>query len=166
MKLFKSAIYKMQIWEDLEIAMEEGNVSDEMLQQMQDDLAELDIAINDKAVSIACVIKGCLADIEAYKVEKQRMDAKMKSATKTVNYLKDYMSDFLDKDIKIKDPKASISFRKSEKCIVNESATIPDEFKTIETVEKVKLNDIKAFIKSGEECDFAEIQTNFNIQVK
>ena len=132
--------------------------------------------LEDKAVSIAVMVKDLTADVQAFKTEEQNLATRRRRLEKSIESLKFYVAkELTDAGIsKIKDdPRAQISFRKSE------SVEIPDEQEFIDwaecfnrpdflnvktTIDKVALK--KSIKESGLECPFAQIVEKNNIQIK
>lgn len=155
---------------------ESGELDDIPETVVWDTLDALETELKDKAVSIAVIVKDLNADIEAFKAEEQNLAKRRKSLENHVESLKAYMSrELKDAGVTVikDDPRAQISFRKSE------SVEIPDEIEFIEWAEtfnrpdflntKITVNktNLKKSIKeSGLECPFAQIVEKNNIQIK
>ena len=126
-------------------------------QLLDDKINELAMALDDKMENIACYIKNLNADYEALKAEKQAIDKRMKTKQNKVEYLKKYLSTFMQaNDIpKFETPKCAVSFRKSTSVEVTDMTKIPKEY----IKEKVELSldktELKKFLKGKdiEECN-------------
>jgi hypothetical protein len=87
----------------------------------EEELAKLETALKaiedqreEKAIRIACMIKNMKADAVALKQEKDRLAKREKLTERGIERLKGYLSDFIEPGTKIKDPRASISWRASD----------------------------------------------------
>lgn len=141
-----------------------------------DTLDALETELRDKAVSIAVMVKDLNADIEAFKNEEQNLAKRRKSLENHVKSLKAYMSVEL-KDAGVTaikdDPRAQISFRKSESVEISdeiefiewaETFNRPDFLNTEITINKANLK--KSIKENGLTCPYAQIVEKNNIQIK
>jgi len=118
-----------------------------------------------KALSVAAMVRELTAEAEAVKAEKNRLADRQKSAEAKADRLKSYLSTFVNVGEKLSDARVSIGWRKSEKVIVRNAASIPDAYCKIERT--VSLSALKDAIKSGEYTGpDAAIAVNNNIQIK
>ena len=67
---------------------------------------------------------------------------------------------------KIEGMHAAISFRKSEKVVIDDLEKLPYEFKTLKTTVSADKKKLKEAIKNGEIIDGAHIEENKNLQIK
>lgn len=151
------------------IAMiENEEVTEEAMQEA------LEVIVDDfenKADSIASLIKDQNAYVAAVKEEKKKLDEKMKRVEKNTKWLKDYLSGEMHKvgKNKVETARNKISFRKSTQVIVDDETGLYEVYphfkKEVVTtsVDKKALGDA---LKSGLETQFAHLQENQNLQVK
>ena len=149
-------------------------VTEEDFQRMYD---EIQMEMNDKLINTSCFIKNLMADIEAFKAEEKRIAERRKRKEALVAHLKESMDNVIkhrlndiDNDFdgcnawKLDDPKAYISYRKSEKVNIIDETKIPKAFLKVKT--EPNLTEIKNAIKDGKKVKGAEIVTNLNLQIK
>jgi hypothetical protein len=140
----------------------EGDFTDFPLMK---ELDEIEQARENKLLNIGCWVKSLDAEVEAYKQEKQKIDTKKKVVENKANRLREYLSSYLKKDEKIKDPRCQLAWRKSKSLnITVETEALPDEF--IKTEKTVKKAELKNAIKAGLELEGVTIKTNDNLQIK
>ena len=127
-------------------------------------LNELQIAKDEKLENLALWYKDLLAEANALKDEKEAFAAREKVAKNKAESIKNYLSYILNGD-NFKTTKCVLSFRKSEKGIVDDIYSIPESFlKYAEP--KADLTEIKKAIKNGEEIKGAHLEETQNIQIK
>lgn len=141
-----------------------------------DTLDALETELRDKAVSIAVMVKDLNADIEAFKNEEQSLAKRRKSLENHVESLKSYLSrELCDSGVTAvkDDPRAQITFRKSESVEVTDEGEFiewaetfnrPDFLNTKITVNKTNLK--KAIKDNGLTCPYAQVVEKNNIQIK
>lgn len=132
------------------------------------DIDFIESSFEDKAVNCALYIKGLDAEIDAYKVEEDRLKNWRKAAEKKRDSFIKYIESCMDEvgKSKIQDPRARLSFRKSEQLIVDDLDMLPRKFIAIKTEEKPDKTAIKAAIKAGAGISGAHIETCRNLQIK
>ncbi|MDO5785684.1 MAG: siphovirus Gp157 family protein [Eubacteriales bacterium] len=132
------------------------------------DVDFLDSSFEDKAINCALYIKGLDAEIEAYKTEEERLKNWRKAAEKKRESFMEYIESCMDEvgKTKIQDPRARLSFRKSEQLIVDDPDMLPRKFIVVKTEEKPDKTAIKAAIKAGTEISGAHIENCRNLQIK
>jgi 5-enolpyruvylshikimate-3-phosphate synthase len=138
-----------------------------------DTLESIELAIEDKADNIACLLKNLDAEIAAFKAEETRLAERRKAKEKTCDRIKDYLADNLQRVgiDKMETIRNKITFRKSESVEVDEAAFIKwaethrDDLLTYSkpTVNKTA---VKKALKDGAEVVGASIVTRQNIQIK
>ncbi len=113
-----------------------------------------------KLDNIARFIRSLEAESDMYKKESDRLLALKKSADSKAKSLKKYVDSALngqnlDTDL------FKFSYRKSEKAEILEKEKLPEQFVTIEQVERIAgLPDIKKFLKSEIEARVAELKAD------
>lgn len=141
---------------------ETGEIDTDISQQLDNMLME----VNEKAVTIGSVYRAMTTEADDIDKEIKRLQAIKKRIDTQADNLKEYLSTNLQKlgIESVKGMYANISFRNSERCVVDEIKAIPEEYLRVEV--KPDLTTIKKAIKSGEEIDGAHIETVKNIQIK
>ena len=169
---------RMLQFETTGVDMETGEVAttEEDFQRIFD---EIDMDLKTKMINVACYIKNIRSDIEQYDAEIDRLKQRKQSKVNLANRLETLL-DFVakhrvnnvDEDFeatnkwKIDDPRAVISYRRSEKLNITDETLIPSEYKTQEVKEKIDMNSIKSAIKGGADIKGAELVSNLNLQIK
>lgn len=127
-------------------------------------LNNLQIEREKKIENAALLYKNLVSDAEAYKAEKQAFADREQSARRKAESLKQYL-DYALSGENFKTPRVAISFRSSERVVVDDTAKIDAAFlKFAEpTVDKVA---IRKAIKDGMEIAGAHIETQKNLQIK
>lgn len=138
-----------------------------------DTLESITACIEDKADSIACLLKNLDADIVAIKAEEARLAERRKAKEKSHERIKQYLSETLQRAglDKIETARNRITFRKSESVEVDEEAFIKwaeinrDDLLTY-SAPKVNKTEVKKALKDGIEIVGAELRIKNNIQIK
>lgn len=138
-----------------------------------DTLEAITASIEDKADSIACLLKNLDADCKAIKAEEERLAERRKAKEKSHERIKQYLSDTLQIAgiDKIETARNRITFRKSGVVEVAEDVFIEwaqknrDDLLTY-SAPKVNKTEIKKALKGGAEIVGAELRVNSNIQIK
>jgi hypothetical protein len=105
------------------------------------------------------------AFIEAIKQEKSRLDGLKKSAENAIERMEERLVGAMQQfdKTKVEMDTIKLSLRRSERVVVDDEAKVPaDCIKVTTTVNKT---DLKAHIKSGEECG-AHLEENQSLQIK
>lgn len=126
---------------------------------------ELSMARDEKIENLALAYKNTCAEAEALKAEKLALQKRQQSAEKKAEWLKQYLSQYMESGEKYKSAKVVIGWRKSESVQVEENAFLPDEYLTFKAPEPNKTA-IKKALKAGEKIDGASLVTANNIQIK
>lgn len=127
-------------------------------------LNELQLAKDEKIENLALWYKDLLAESNALKEEKEVFAAREKAAKNKAESIKNYLSYVLNGE-SFKTTKCALSFRKSEKTIVDDINLLPEVFlKYAEP--KADLTEIKKALKNGQEINGAHIEETQNIQIK
>lgn len=136
-------------------------------QELDNKINEIAMALDDKVENIACYIKNLDSDIEALKNEKKNLEQRAKTKTNQMEYLKRYLSNFMQMNNvpKFETPKCKVSFRKSSSVVIDNVDNIPDKYKTVVTETKVDKTELKKYLKDNE-CSGAHIEEKQNIGVK
>ena len=148
---------------------------EEMAQAWFDTLDGMEIAIQEKAESVALYIKNLDYQIKAIKSEKSRLDARLKSKEKSFKNMLEYLKNCLEaaKLKKIETPRAAISIRNNP-----ESVEITDEKSFIGWAQdnnddllrykdpEVNKTAVKQLLKAGEEVPFAKLIRTQSLTIK
>lgn len=120
----------------------------------------------EKAVSIATVYREIDREVKIYKAEEKRLSEIRKKLERHAESVKEYLSrECINTGTeKIIGVSANISFRASEKTIIDNEAEIPDEYWRI--TREPDLESIKAALKEGKQVDGAHLQSFKNIQIR
>lgn len=151
-------------------AIENDEIPEEAI---ADTLESITSCIEDKADSIACVLKSLDADCIAIKAEETRLAERRKAKEKAHERIKQYLSETLQRAglDKIETARNKITFRKSESVEVDEAAFIEwaqknrDDLLTY-SAPKVNKTEVKKALKDGAEIVGAELRIKNNIQIK
>lgn len=151
-------------------AVENGEIPEEAI---ADTLESIKACIEDKADSIACLLKNLDADIVAIKAEEARLAERRKTKEKTHERIKQYLSEtlqFAGID-KIETARNKITFRKSESVEIDSDVFIAWAQKNRDDLLKYSAptadkTAIKRVLKDGIEIVGAELRINNNIQIK
>lgn len=138
-----------------------------------DTLEAITACIEDKADSIACLLKNLDAECIAIKAEEARLAERRKAKEKAHERIKQYLSETLQRAglDKIETARNKITFRKSESVEVNEETFIEwalkhrDDLLTY-SAPKVNKTEVKKALKDGIEIVGAELRIKNNIQIK
>lgn len=152
---YKMALDAIEVNEDGEI------VNVEFLEAVEGDFEE-------KMEATALAYKNLLSDIKAYKEEKAKFDAKIKTAEKQAEWLAGYIDMNMrrvDRD-KLKTARVALHYRSSVKTIIDDLEAVPEVFKTVKTETAVDKTAIKKAISSGEPIPGAHLEESKNLQIK
>jgi hypothetical protein len=135
-------------------------------------LDEFNMELDKKISDLACYIKSLKAEAEAIKQEKLNLAKRQKSCENKAEGIKNYLDNYFRttqgenfNKYKFKDPRVSLGYRKSKKCVITNSDLIPKEY--IKDVEvKFDLKEIKKDIQQGKDIEGAEIQENINLSIR
>ena len=138
-----------------------------------DTLESIELAIEDKADNMACLLKNLDAEITAFKTEENRLAERRKAKEKTYDRIKEYLAENLQRVgiDKMETVRNKITFRKSESVEVDEVAFIKwaekerDDLLTY-SAPKANKTAIKDALKNGAKVVGASIVIKQNIQIK
>ena len=125
------------------------------------------IGAEEKLIGYCQVIEQFKADIEMYKAEIERIDAKKKSAEKSVDRMKKTISEFMvavGKD-KEKAGTFSISISPVKSVNITDESKIPSQY-LVEQKPKVDKVGIRKAIESGASVDGAELITSSSVRIR
>lgn len=151
-------------------AIENDEIPEEAI---ADTLEAITACIEDKADSIACMLKNLDAECAAIKAEEARLAERRKAKERQHERIKQYLSETLQRAglDKIETARNRITFRKSESVEVDEEAFIKwaeinrDDLLTY-SAPKINKTEVKKALKDGIEIVGAELRIKNNIQIK
>lgn len=139
---------------------ETGEVNPEAVKKLE----ELKLDREQKLENIACAIKNLESDAKALKDEEAVLNARRKALENKVLRLKNYLEQHLSPEEKITSSRAVVSFRKSKKVLITNSALIPKRLLRIKTEpDKVAIKDEFTKGKKVKGCEFVD---NYSLQIK
>ena len=134
---------------------------------IQNALKECQGDIEEKVDNIVKLIRNTESDIEGYKAEEKRLNARRKSLENTVTSLKNYLDSNL-KALNLREVKTklfSCKYQKSKASVeVLDQEVIPREF--IVTEEKVDKKKLYEALKAGQEVEGASLKINESLRIK
>ena len=125
------------------------------------------LEIDKKVENICYIIRNLQAEAEMFKAEKEKLNAKQKTAENGVNRLKDSLLNYLPvtNQSKVKANLFNVSVGKSESVNVIDLDKIPKEYRNPQA-DKVDVAAIKKILKSGEEIPGTELSENQHIRIR
>lgn len=108
----------MEKWEAC-IDQETGEIMDDIVFDIEEELAKLELDRNEKIENCACYYKGLLAEVTALKTEEQALAKRRKTAENKAQSLKEFIAHVTGGQ-KYKSPRVSISHRKTPSVIIND----------------------------------------------
>lgn len=153
--------YNRLLDELLETANEDGEVNLDISKQLE----EIHGAFTEKAVNVATVYRSIEQEAERYRAEEKRLAEIRRKLERHAEAIKGYLArECINTGVeKIGGVSANISFRTSEKTVIDNEAEIPDEYWRVKR--EPDLSAIKAAIKAGKEIEGAHLQSFKNIQI-
>jgi hypothetical protein len=145
--------------------LEMADMDDLPEEVINDTLEALSGEFKDKAISVAAFFMNMDADIQAMKDAEKRIADRRKAKENKVKWMKDYLLNNMAKtgSTSIECPLFQIKLRtNAESVSILDESSIPDEFKTVETVTKID----KAAIKRAGGCPGAELIRTQSINIK
>jgi len=135
-------------------------------------LDEFNMELDKKISDLACYVKSLKAEAEAIKQEKLNLAKRQKACENKAEGIKKYLDGYFRmtqgenfNKYKFKDPRVSLGYRKSKKCVITDPNLIPKEYIKPAKVE-FNLTDLKKDIQKGKEIKGAEIQENINLSIR
>lgn len=140
------------------VDLETGEIIDvEKLQALQ-------LEREQKIENVALWYKNLLSDAAQYKAEKEAFAERERAARAKADRLKAYLLDALQGE-KYKSTRVNISYRNSNRVVVDDVLNLPPRFVKFADPEPNK-TEIAAAIKNGEEVSGAHIERNQSIIIK
>lgn len=142
----------------------EGDITDFPL---NDEFERLKGERVDKLLNVGAWIKSLEAEIDAHKAEQKRQGEKVRVLSNRAVSLKILISSHLTNGEKLHDTRVALSYRKSERVIVNVlTGDLPKEYVVSSTTTAPDKKAIKALLKSEQGCEFAHMEISHNLQIK
>ena len=110
--------------------------------------------------------KNRIALDAALESEIKTLQSRIKSNNRTIESLKDLLGKIIGTGNKYANGLVNISWKKSERLIIDETWEYPETFYKIKTSKVLSKEDMKAYIKEGGIIEHAEIVECQNIQIK
>lgn len=125
---------------------------------------KLQMIRDDKIKNLALYYKNLMAEVNAYKSEKDYFAKRERVAKNKAESIKKFLNEFLAGE-KFESPKVNITYRKSESVVIDDITKVDKQYLkyTEPAVDKVEA---KKAIKSGVLLDGLHIEENQNIQIK
>jgi tRNA A37 N6-isopentenylltransferase MiaA len=168
-KLYEINSQIQQLWQHADEAFD-AEASPEHLDQLEKLLKQAEVTLAEKAVAIACLIKGIEADIDALAEEELILRNRRKTAERQADWLRAYLAGNLTPGEKIKDPRVVISWRKSQSVqLLVDAERLPQNFrreKLIVEADKVAIKDAFEAGTASTLTGLAEVVTKQTIQIK
>lgn len=146
-------------------AMLEVAETDEDMEAIQNTLDMLDCSIDEKIENTAMFVRNLKGDIQAFKDEAKRMQAKAKTLENMTERLKNNIDHVMKENqlTKKKVGQFKCYYKESETVEVDDLDALPDEFRKV-TIAADKVA-IKKAIKNKQEVAGARIEKHLNLQI-
>ena len=169
MKLYEINSQIEQLWQHADEAFD-SEASPEHLDQLERLLKQSEVTLAEKAVAIACLIKGIEADIDALAEQELILRNRRKTCERQAEWLRAYLAGNLTPGEKIKDPRVVISWRKSQSVqLLADVSSLPRQFireKVIVEADKVAIKDAFDAGTADSLSGLAEVVIKNTIQIK
>lgn len=142
---------------------ETGEVSDGFIEKLD----ALNMERNEKIDNIMCLFKNLISDAAGWEVEEKRLSELKKSAKNRAESLKNYLSRYMEAGVeKFTSEHGKIGWKKSERVVVQDVDTLPEEFKKVKVEVKADLISLKNALKEDRKIDGVSLEEHQNIQIK
>lgn len=142
---------------------ETGEVSDGFIEKLD----ALNMEHNEKIDNIMRLYKNLISDAAGWEAEEKRLSELKKSAKNRAESLKNYLSRYMEAGVeKFTSEHGKIGWRKSEKVVVQDVDTLPEEFKKVKVEVKADLISLKNALKEDRKIDGVSLEEHQNIQIK
>jgi len=129
-------------------------------------LNNIQMALEEKALNTAYVIRKLDSRIDAIKNEIDRLKKLKEMAESAEERLKKYLQENIPEGQKIQGDLITISWRKSESVEISDVSKIPKEYIKTKIEESPDKTTIKEALKSGKQVPGAELVSKNNLQIK
>ena len=142
----------------------DGELSEELGQALAINKEQLE----HKGQCYGFIVKQLESEIDIIDIEIARLQALKKSRGKTVDRLKETLSQAMQlyEVTEIKTPTLKLCFRKSESVEIEDINLVDEKFVTVKVTTSADKTAIKAAIKAGEAVTGAIIKESQNLQIK
>jgi hypothetical protein len=168
-KLYEINTQIEQLWQHAEEAFD-AEASPEHLDQLERLLEQSEVRLAEKAVAIACLIKGIEAEAEALAEQELILRNRRKTCERQADWLRAYLAGNLTPGEKIKDARVVISWRKSRSVqLLADVTSLPRQFireKVIVEADKVAIKDAFDAGTADSLSGLAEVVIKNTIQIK
>ena len=169
MKLYEINSQIETLWQHADEAFD-AEASPEHLDQLERLLKQSEVTLSEKAVAIACLIKGIEAEAEALAEQELILRNRRKTCERQADWLRAYLAGNLTPGEKIKDPRVVISWRKSQSVqLLADVSSLPRQFireKVIVEADKVAIKDAFDAGTADSLSGLAEVVIKNTIQIK
>lgn len=142
---------------------ETGEVSDGFIEKLD----ALNMERNEKIDNIMCLFKNLINDAAGWEAEEKRLSELKKSAKNRAESLKNYLSRYMEAGVeKFTSEHGKIGWKKSERVVVQDVDTLPEEFKKVKVEVKADLISLKNALKEDRKIDGVSLEEHQNIQIK
>ena len=162
-----------------QLATEYNNLYNRLIETADVETGEVDVDIStaleqiqgtfeEKAIATATVFRMLDAESKKIAFELERLSTIKKHIDKEQDRVKNWLKQACEtaRVESLKGMYANISFKESERTIIDNEAFIPKEFIRVKTTYEPDKTAIKAAINAGREVPGAHIETKRNIQIK
>jgi len=168
-KLYEINSQIEQLWQHADEAFD-AEASPEHLDQLERLLKQSEVTLTQKAIAIACLIKGIEADIDALAEQELILRNRRKTCERQADWLRAYLAGNLTPGEKIKDARVVISWRKSQSVqLLVDPQHLPQNFRREKLVIEADKLAIKDAFDSGTASTLsglAEVVIKNTIQIK
>lgn len=169
MKLYGINRQIESLWQHADEAFD-AEASPEHLDRLERLLKQAEVTLAEKAIAIACLIKGIEADIDALAEEELILRNRRKTCERQADWLRAYLAGNLTPGEKIKDARVVISWRKSQSVqLLADVSSLPRQFvreKVIVEADKVAIKDAFDAGTADSLSGLAEVVIKNTIQIK
>ncbi|WP_421924865.1 siphovirus Gp157 family protein [Lysinibacillus capsici] len=133
---------------------------------LEDTLASITDAVEEKLEAYAMVIKNIESDVEGIKSEEKRLAERRKIIENGITRMKQAIAETLQGSgqDKVKTEKFTFSFRKSSKVEISDIDSLPQQFIKVERT--ISRSELAKALKAGEQIEGAQLVENQSLQIK
>lgn len=159
--LYEISIEYLKFLDSLEASFDDPSSVPEALVKKFDDLAD---EREKKIGNTARAIKNLLCEAEGIEKERKALQKRERAAYKKAEWLKDYLSYWLEPGEEYEDSAIRLSWRKGSSIEVDDELLVPDQYCSFER--KVSKDLIEKDLKLGANLSFARLIHKQHLQVK
>lgn len=133
---------------------------------LEDTLASITDAVEEKLEAYAMVIKNIESDVEGIKSEEKRLAERRKIMENGITRMKQAIAETLQGSgqDKVKTEKFTFSFRKSSKVEVSDIDSLPQEYVKVERT--ISRSELAKALKAGEQIEGAQLVENQSLSIR